>query len=48
MVDGYVINKSKIKENYDNFLKSIEDIKFNFTNIGINDKLLYFLLLAND
>lgn len=27
MIDGYSINKNKIKENYNNFLKSIDDIK---------------------
>ena len=27
MTDGYVINNNRIKENYDNFLKAIEDIK---------------------
>lgn len=27
MTDGYAINNNRIKENYDNFLKAIEDIK---------------------
>lgn len=27
MVDGYAINNNRIKKNYDNFLKAIEDIK---------------------
>ena len=32
MVDGYAINNNRIKENYDNFLKAIEDIKLLVTN----------------
>ena len=32
MTDGYVINNNRIKENYDNFLKAIEDIKLLVTD----------------
>lgn len=32
MIDGYSINKDKIKENYDNFLKAVDDMKLLISN----------------
>ncbi len=38
MTDGYSINKNKVKENYNNFLKSINDIKLLISKENIDIK----------
>ena len=50
MVDGYAINNNRIKKNYDNFLKAIEDIKLlvaDNTSLKNNDIIELIKTFAN-
>ena len=50
MTDGYAINNNRVKENYDNFLKAIEDIKLLVTDnssLKNNDIIELIKIFAN-